>query len=272
MQQRACFIPVIAKAMSSIIETVDILTSSQRLSSLQGHYASQHGTDLDIDEVLNGKAMLKSLLWKIAQKGVYRVKATRKMRGFASVNRVNSPVFESLFAGDDSILEDDVNSDNDLLDDERCEDDNSTSMLEEDLCSPALEEDMGYEEDLVGMLEMCENYESGEEEYQDRDDLSVLYSRIGEREQSFKSRSISGSEILDPSDQIVSSQLPVSVLSSSPLSFDHFGLSLSHSKQDLEIFYAEPNLAAENDRMALDKQHMRDTMYGDDIDEDMLHP
>ncbi|KAJ9303692.1 hypothetical protein DTO217A2_6801 [Paecilomyces variotii] len=255
MQQRACFIPVIAKAMSSIIKTVDILTSSQRLSSLQGHYASHHGTDLDIDEVPNGKAMLKSLLWKIAQKGVYRVKAARKMRGFASVNRINSPVFESLFAGDDSILEDDVSSDNDLLDDERCEDDNSTSMLEEDLCSPALEEDMGYEEDLLDSLEMCENYESGEEEYQDHDDLSVL----------------SSSEILDPSDQIVSSQQPVPVLSSSPLSFDHFGLSLSHIKQGLKRFYAGPTLPAENGTMALDKQHMRDTMYWDDIDEDMLH-
>ncbi|KAJ9243742.1 hypothetical protein DTO169E5_2371 [Paecilomyces variotii] len=271
MQQRACFIPVIAKAMSSIIETVDILTSSQRLSSLQGHYASQHGTDLDIDEVLNGKAMLKSLLWKIAQKGVYRVKTARKMRGFASVNRINSPVFESLFAGDDSILEDDVNSDNDLLDDEECEDDNSTSMLEEDLCSPALEEDMGYEEDLLDTLKMCENYESGEEEYQDHDDLSVLSSRIREREQFSKSLSISSSEILDPSDQIVSSQLPVPELSSSPLSFDHFGLSLSHIKQDLERFYAGPTLPAENGTMALDKQHMRDTMYWDDIDEDMLH-
>ncbi|KAJ9297914.1 hypothetical protein DTO271G3_4135 [Paecilomyces variotii] len=266
MQQRACFIPVIAKAMSAIIEAADILTSSQRLFSLQEHYASHHETDLDIDGIPNKKAMFKCLLWKIAQKGVYLVEASRRIRGFANENRTDSPVFESLFAGDDSVLEDDVNSDNDLLDDEECEDDNSTSMLEEDLCSPALEEDMGYEEDLEDMLETCKNYGPGEEEHEDRDDLSLLSSRIGER----VNLSVSSSEILDHSDQIVSSQLPVSVLSSSPLSFDQFGLSLSHNKQDLEIFYAEPPPPAENDIMALDKQHMRDTMYGDDIDEDML--
>lgn len=271
MQQRACLIPVIAKAMSSIVESSGTLTSSQKLSSLQGYYASLQGSDANIYWSSNTRLILKDLLWRVAQKGLYRVKATRKMWGFASVNKMSSPDFESIFTDDDSILEDDINSDDDLLDNEECEDNDSMCLIEEDLCSLTLEDSMGYE-DSVNILEMDGDYGSEEGEHKHHDDNSVLSNRE-EADDAYGNCSQPTSDILDHNDQMLSSQLAIS-RSSSLSPFDRFWFPLSDQKQDLDMFHAdefESAFTIEEDMMALDERHMRNITHAGDIDEEILH-
>ncbi|KAL1849068.1 hypothetical protein Plec18170_007727 [Paecilomyces lecythidis] len=193
------------------------------------------------------------------------------MWGFASVNKMSSPDFESIFTGDESILEDDIKSDDDLLDNEECEDNDSMCLIEEDLCSLTLEDSTGYE-DSMNILEMGGDYGSEEGEHKHHDDDSVLSSRE-EADYAYGNCSQPTSDILDHNDQMLSSQLAIS-RSSSLSPFDHFWFPLSDEKQDLDMFHAdefESAFTIEEDMMALDERHMRNITHAGDIDEEILH-
>lgn len=269
MQQRACFIPVLAKAISSMIEGTGTSNPSRRLSSLQEYYASHYETDLNTHGSLpSTRSIVKCLLWELAQKSDYCTKTVRKPRYacFADLDNTSPSAFDSLFM-DENLIRPEWN----LSDNEMGYDDDSVILLEEELSSLCIE-DMDDEESFVETVEVYKDQESADKAEDLNDNFSVFFNKMSETVQHFQNRSISSSEILDYSDEMLRSEISTPVLPSSPLSFHNSRHRLADNELHMDMLDSdpfEPDKLADNNFMLLDKPHMELVMHGE-IDEEML--
>ncbi|KAL2013859.1 hypothetical protein VTN00DRAFT_1384 [Thermoascus crustaceus] len=273
VSQRACFVPVIAKAMSSMLSETNSQSLQQRLFALQESAISQYGDNLNHGDssTPDTRSMIKCLLWRIVQKGVYRPEAARKLSPIdftMGITERDYPMLENHSSIDYSrgsidvfdLEESDYHDFHDYNDDD---DDSTLSFPEDEYCSHDPDDYMDYFSD---MLENSNDNADDVGPKGEKDDSSIL----DEHEQSENMLSIPRSSL--------SLSTAAAAFSSSPLTLNDDDIIPSPSTErepDVGLLFSDlPELETSSARAVVAAFHdiyIENNTENGNSDEEMLY-
>ncbi|KAL2002376.1 hypothetical protein VTN02DRAFT_83 [Thermoascus thermophilus] len=242
VSQRACFVPVIAKTLTSMLNKTSSQSLQRRLSALQGLAISQYGDNLTCgaSNTPDTRSMIKCLLWRILQKGVYRPQAARKLspldftlgttEGDSPMLNEDPSIAHSWGSIDVPDLEEgDYNDDDD--------DDSALTFPEDEYCAhdPGNDMDMDDTDNFSDMLENSNSNDNNDYSTESLDAAGIHSlpdsSLLDEHEQSENLMT----DIPRSSPPLLSTAAATAAFSSSPLTLNDDDLILCPSAEEPDI-------------------------------------